>query len=744
MESLEQAAGDGMEAVAPRDAEQELKELKESISEIRTTVADDIAARRATARETLWCEWSGQSDDGRKRAESLGYDAEPFEGASDNRVRLAERLAREHTMQKVAAATRATPKAIGTESNDTNAAARIETLIQWLIRNQWGSDYRRQCKLLAWWQEVDTPAGSVCMVDWEREFSIRLTRVTPEDVIGLYLAQVGQQATEEDAASAAQIVYNWGREADLVALLQSLYPDMRPARAKKAAKQLYEEGEAEIPEKYAKVNMPRIAAKRLYYDIFFHANTTDIQRARVVFHREWLSKAEVLERAATNEWNEEFVEELIGDGRTKGGHEAESAWETSTDAEAVLDDLSESDRHTGMYEVLTAYRRAATEDGAIGIYVTTFSGLCNTAAKETELFERSHGKYPFVYFAREVLSERLIDSRGIPEVYQSQQQTLKLLKDSFEDFVQINMQPPLMGPEKARFKLTFGPKAFLPKGARETYEYLQRPPYPQAADKYWEETRREINEEDGRPGDDIDPALVQLATQDRVDEFLAPLADVFAMVVQLCQEFMTDADVQRVVGGAGMPIARSSAEIQGKYDIRLSFDVRDMDMEGVIGKAKVILENLKPLDVRAILPYEQIVSRLLAAIDPNLADMVASVETADAREISDERAIFVGMLNGVEGPMPEGGINAALRLQVEQQLIGERQSNPAAYPPVSPIAMAMIENRMKYLQFQQSQMQNASIGRVGTEPVKAQEVNVGSAGASPAGAAMGPAGAGGV
>jgi hypothetical protein len=58
--------------------------------------------------------------------------------------------------------------------------------------------------------------------------------------------------------------------------------------------------------------------------------------------------------------------------------------------------------------------------------------------------------------------------------------------------------------------------------------------------------------------------------------------------------------------------------------------------------------------------------------------------------------------------------------------------------------MAMIENRMKYLQFQQAQMQNASIGRVGTEPVKAQEVNVGSAGASPAGAAMGPAGAGGV
>lgn len=713
---LEQATGDGERAVSKADAEDELHALKDAISEIRTTVADYITARRQTARGTLWCEWAGQSEDGRKRGADLGEDAEPFEGASDNRVRLAERLANEHKRQIVAAATRAAPKAVGTESSDTGGASRIETLIGWLIRNQWGSDFRRQIELLAWWQEVDSPAGAICMVDWEREFSIRMTKATPDELVGLYLAAIGPQATDADGADAAQIVYSRLREPDLIAMLQALYPDLRPARAAKAARQIYDERQAEIPEKYARVNMPRIAARRLYYDVFFPANTTDIQRARIVMVRDWPSKAEVLERAATQGWADSFVTELLK-------HEGESAWDTDTGAERVIDETGESNRHAGQYEVLTAYRKAASDEGAIGIYVTTFSGLCTEVAKPTELFDRAHGKYPFVYFSREILTERLIDSRGVPEIRQTDQMTLKLLKDSFEDHVQVNMQPPLMGPSKARFKLTFGPKAFLEKGARETYEYLQRPPYPQAADRYWTEVRRDINEDDGRPGPDVDPLLVQLAMQDRVDRFLASLADVFMMVVQLCQEFMEDADVQRVVGGSGLPIARTVAEIQGKYDVRLSFDVRDLDMEAVIGKAKVILEFLKPLDVRAILPYEQIVARLLGAIDPNLADMVASVKQADAREIADERAGFVGMLNGVEPPMAEGGINAPMRIQTLQQLIGERQSNPAAYPPVSPIAQAMVENRMKYLTFQQQQMQNADTGRMGTTPVDPGEVN---------------------
>lgn len=746
-DDLERVEGDGaVSEVRKADAADELRALKDAVSEIREEVADAVAARRATARDTLLCEWTGQSSDGRKRAADLRRDPLPFEGASDNRVRLVDMIAAEHKRQIVGAAMRATPKAVGTEGDDAAGAARIETLLRWLVRNQWGSGYRRALELLAYWQEVDTPAGSICMVDWEREFAVRPKRITPEDVIGMYLAaeesHAKPQGREEDgmnvaatgaspvvgpggaALGIAEVVFNTEREADLAEVLLRLVPELRPARARQAARALQRDGFAEVPEKYARLDLPAICPMRLYEDVFFPANTTELQRARLIVRREWLSRAEVLERTATYGWSDSFATALVGDSEQNiKGHEAESAFDDADDTRIVNRTGGETEPRRGLYEVLTAYRRAANEDGGIGIYVTSFSAFVDEPARGTELFDRDHGLYPFVYFPREIMSGRLIDSRGLPEVLQTDQQSMKLLKDSFEDHVQTTTNPPIkVPPNKPRFRLVFAPFGQIEANARENVEFMQRPPYPQAADLYWREIRHQVNEYVGRPGADVDPVLVQLAMQDRVDRFLASLADVMMMVVQLCQQYMTDAQIQRVVGGGGMAIARSVAEIQGKYDIQLSYDVRDLDMELVVKKAKVILENIKPLDVRAVLPYEAIVSRLLSAIDPNLADMVATVQQADAREIADERAAFVSMLNGVEPPMPNGGINAALRLQTLDQLIGERNTNPAAYPPVSPISQAMVENRMKYLTFQQQQQQNADIGRVGTEPVRPEEV----------------------
>lgn len=703
-----------------------LSALNGAVDDIRTAIAEDVASRRDTARSTLLCEWDGQSDDGRKHGDDIGEDALPFEGASDNRVRLTDKLGREHQRQIVAAAMRATAF-VATESNDNSAAARIGTLVKWLIRNQWGNQYRRTIELLAWWQEVDTPAGAIAFVDWEREVGIRPRRLTPDDVIAEHLATLAQtaQPTPEDAAEIAQVVFNPIRQADLAAVLRGLFPDLKPGRSERAARELQENGQTTIPEKYARTNLPAIRPMRLFHDVFFRPNVTDLQRAPEIIVRAMLTKAEVLERAATYGWSDAFVNGLVGnqDDSSAKGHEAESAFDCDADGERVIRDTGETSPYSGLYEVLTAYRKMADEDGGIGIYVTTFSHFVDAAAKKSELFDREHGKYPVVFFPREIMTDRLIDSRGVPELFQTDQRSMKLLKDGFEDHVQVNLNPPIVGGGGGpRFSLAYSPFGHVDAKLRQEPKFLDRPPYPQAADRYWQELRREINETDGRPGNDIDPMLVQLAVQDRIDRFLASLSDVMMMVVQLCQQFMTDEQIQRVVGAGGIQIARSVEEIQGKFDVQLAFDARDLDMEQVTRKADIILKNIKPLDVRAVLPYEQIVARLVAAIDPNLSDMIATVEQADAREIADERAAFVSMLNGVEPPMPDGGINAPLRLQTLQQLVAERQSNPGAYPPVSPISQAMVENRAKYLEFQTQQQQNADIGRVGTEPVRPEDV----------------------
>jgi hypothetical protein len=68
--------------------------------------------------------------------------------------------------------------------------------------------------------------------------------------------------------------------------------------------------------------------------------------------------------------------------------------------------------------------------------------------------------------------------------------------------------------------------------------------------------------------------------------------------------------------------------------------------------------------------------------------------------------------------MPEGGINAQLRLKVLQDEIQKRQANPAAYPPIPAAGAALLQERMDYLEFQGKQMQNAVTGRIGVDVEK--------------------------
>jgi hypothetical protein len=150
-------------------------------------------------------------------------------------------------------------------------------------------------------------------------------------------------------------------------------------------------------------------------------------------------------------------------------------------------------------------------------------------------------------------------------------------------------------------------------------------------------------------------------------------------------------------------------------------DVQDLTLKGVTEKAEVVFKMLRPMDTRSTIPYESIIRSSIAAIDPTWAEAMPSVEEADQRETSEEKSAFVNMLNGVRPDMPESGINAPLRLQVLQAEIDPRQANPAAFPTLSQASQLLIKERLDYLNFQASQMQNAQTGRIGVDTKKTDE-----------------------
>lgn len=732
-QALQEVAGDGANTAITKEM---LDILKQEVADIRTELSVYVNQRRDDSENTRYCLWPGQSPDGRKRKSHLLKDPQPFEGASDNRVRVADQIINEQVLEITAAALKVQPKIIGMQGQDETQAAKLSTLLRW-VRKQWGSDWRRQIKLLANFMLGDTPAGAVAYVDWISESGLEYRIITSEEAHALLLtspnspfAQMADSVgIEFSVAEATDLLSNPAREEELANTLSLVMVGVSTRRLKKIARDLQRSGEAEYPQPYDKVSIPCIQALRLFDDVFFPANTTDLQRARCIFYRRWYSKAECIERAAIEGWSDDFINNLIygPHGKDGNGCEGQSAFDDLTISQVVEDGFSQCDERKAQYEVIRCYQQASNDDGVKSWYVYTFSCFVDVPAKERELWDRKHGRAPFVYFSRETLRARLIDSRGISELASTDQAGLKLLKDSFEDHVQSTINPPIRKPRGRPFYTTsLAPFGQIDADPRDNIGFLERPSYPQAADKYWREMRRGLNEYWGRLDNETQPneTLALLHSQGRVDDFLASLSDCLVMVVQLCQQYMTDTQIQRIVGGSGLPIARTVDEIQGAYDIQLTYDIRDLTMENVVQKAKVVLENIRPLDIRGIVPYDHFLRQVVAAVDPSWADIIPPAEVADQRVVGEEQDNFVKILNGVEPQMPERIDNPALRLQTLQTSMQPRMQNPGAFAPLQPASQAILQNRIKYLQFQAQQNENAQTGRIGTEPLTPDNLGV--------------------
>jgi hypothetical protein len=112
-----------------------------------------------------------------------------------------------------------------------------------------------------------------------------------------------------------------------------------------------------------------------------------------------------------------------------------------------------------------------------------------------------------------------------------------------------------------------------------------------------------------------------------------------------------------------------------------------------------------------------VVSWLLNNIDPGLADLVTgSLSERNATEAEEEKAAIAMLLTGVEPTVTES-MDAATRLQVDQE---QMQKNPAVAQAYAAGGMftEMLNRRMAAFQFAvQQRTENAQVGRTGFKPV---------------------------
>jgi hypothetical protein len=722
-EQFDETRDDGGDAMI---SEPTLAEIKAEVDEIVSELRANVWQLRIDSDDTRFCRWAGQAPDGLKHEDYIGDIPEPFEGATDMRVRAADMLVNEEVMLLTVAALRAQIRIKGIEADDMSRAGGMTIAMQWLLRNYLGVKWVEELIRLANYYSGDCPGLALMGVSWKQETSLRLEKLTADQLMERYMQRIMEifnQDTPPEEGIDAELLKEQGRNAAadfkaalgdqqngaemLAELLLDFFPELRPARARKVVAQLRKNGEAEFPIPYTSKNGPDVTAKRLFEDWYIPINTQDFQTARIWFEPRWLSKTSLHERARSEEWNEEFLNEVLK-------HETVAAFPDYT--RRIDGSIAERDRkwYRGMYQVITAYYMAINDEGIPGRYWVTIHRNVDIPAHGRRLLDYAHGKYPGHVFRREVLSRNLMDSRGIPEVAGPYQGLLKLYADTFGDHAQIAGVPPIITSGRTRMgTLRIKPLAELPVKRDGQIKWMQPPQYPGTVDNMMKELTRQLDEYFGRPTKDANPDLVALHRDFKVMWWLMNVREVLTQIMQLFQQFATDDVLKRITNRDGDQLIKSADEIRGQFDLDLVFDPRDLDMENLQTMGTIVRDLLMAMDRDKTIDPSAIVAALLWRVSPDLAEAaLRPVDKAQADEIADETKMYLQIRSGMEPELADdGSINYQVRAGLYQQM---QQMNPQIFADMAPDKLAILQSRIQRLGVMAQQYgDNVTIGRQG-------------------------------
>ncbi|RME72847.1 MAG: hypothetical protein D6781_01555 [Verrucomicrobia bacterium] len=697
------------------DAVEVLQAIDAELARARSAAAEYIAQQEKNL-EVFYAWWAGQSPDGRKHRESLGMEPFPWENASDTRVRLAEEIVEDDVALMELAVSQARVRTLPVGTEDRARAGRAAKILRWAQKNLQAPDLYREVELARNWRQIH--GAAVVRVLWHEEMTLEERLVTVPEVLA---------AAQTDDVG---LVFDEGREAELLRVLEGMYPGVSAKDLRRAARELRRGGGSEpVAVVVPVVGEARVRwrALRVFEDVFFPVETEDLQRARWVAVREVLSETELHERAALEDWDPAFVEALL---------------ERGASASLAADDFSralavgrwrgwasaESLERPGEYEIMTVYRRAETDAGFPGIFCSVYAPAlgADIAAKVDEPLPYAHGRQPFVVFQREIRERSILDSRGVPEIVLTWQNELKTGRDARIDLAELETLPPLILPASmSRQKLDFGPGArnFArdPQSAKELHvRGNHRVSLEEEA-----HIRRDIAWFFGRPGADVPPARQMLYQQRLVGRHLQEMRELYRLTWQVLQQYMDPLRVARVLGldasgdqdALEAVLARSAEEIRESFDVYLHFDARDADPELFRQKQEVLTNIILPGDVTGRIDRGNLTAWQMYSLDAELAeDVVLSDEAASQKEVEDEQAALAKIYAGLEPPLREGGVNAQLRLQVIQNSLSANPQLQQRYAQ-DEVYRKMVDARVQHFTFLLQQRENAQIGRVGVKPV---------------------------
>lgn len=682
-------------------------EINYWIKELTTAATDAgwYSTRRADNYDTRLAYWDGQSSDGRKWSGNYRKKIFPWEGSSDCRIRLADFVSNRETQLCLTATFASRLQMLPVESTDGLLQQRSESLLKWMLYTHCADDLRRELELAL---NIRATYGLAVMgVFWRTTSRVEIKTYNLDTLLAM-LAETQDPALEAFIGAVLDPL----QEEAAIDLAEQFAPGAGTAAN---IKKLREGGSVEVPTPYVFESRPEWCALEPFNDIVFPAATYDLQRAPWIARREMVTEQELEERILTEGYDKDFVEKAE---RQKGS----SLWPIITQANANRRDHLLFEEYRDMVELWHIYSKEEDETtGATKLMCRVVHSSISDAAAKEEILDYTHGQYPFIELPRERISRCLIESRGIPEIVGTMQQEIKTQRDYRTDRAGISILPPMRVPaNRGKLDIILGPAVQIPERRPNEFGWMQPPPFDQGTIEIERAVRRDVNEYFGLAGEGVDPNYAQLVTQHTVDRWLRDFKAIVTQTWQLMQQYMPPVQILRVSGGQNIPFSASREDIQGKFDLSVTFDAKQLDSELLGIKLEYITKNLVPMDNMGVIDRAGLVKFIMSTVDPNIADLIVRDPGPAAQiEADEEQLAFTKIAAGTEPPLPQEGVNFQLRAQVLQGIL---QSNPALQQRYQQdeIFRTMIDARLKAFAFQNQQAQNAIIGRQGTLPALQQ------------------------
>jgi hypothetical protein len=681
--------------------------------------------------DVRFARWANQSDDGKKKS-SEDVEAFPWEGASDTREFLADRVITENVALMVVAWLRSVAVARGVEAQDQEEAANYTKLLEWLMGTKMSHELLREAQLSAQYREHY--GNFLLQVTWERELANKLRKFTfaqleelaaqaPGTPISLLPALIMNPETEDEAVAMLQEIAT----AIVKGAFQEQVKDtsdaldtykLKPKRARKLVRQLRESGAGEIPLPYLCKNQPRIRTLKLWEDVFVSQDANDIQNARI-FVRDYYSETQLKSIAKAQSWSESWVEQAV---KQKG---KQSTWTatnegggTSISSQFTWTEASKTGNND--IEVITCYQKQLDDDDITTINFTVFhADISKDERGQGESYAThgslnyEHDQLPFVDGCRERWHRSILSSRGVPELVESRQREVKIQKDALVDYTSINLIPPVNIYTNAMGGLyKFGPavRNMVQPGRAPEFMDMKGRGEP-VAFELWDRMRDEVDLEFGYLSEKVPPPRAQMKQQMLVLNYLMTWSEAFRQVFALCQQFMPDSLYMEITGSE-KPLPKGDA-ISLQKDFILEFDVRQLDMEHVKAQFKSITEVL-PFDRGGVVDTDRLVRAMARAINPSLAKEIIQEPEGAAMKVAEKvQDDFLKMLNGMQPtPTMDDNPTAKMELEIAEQMV---QGNPKVQQAMQsdPMFQELLKNYVTNKQHNLSQQDNKTRGRTG-------------------------------